>query len=580
MADFIPLFQETAATIRARIDADANAGLEADDPDRIDTREGTFYYDITQSVVLELARVWDALGTEVPSAALPTHSWGDYLDDHAETFGLTRKEATQATGRLRISAAAGVLVGQGSLFATDPATADADPIEFETTESLTVGAALDAPLAPSGSATSGGNFVDSGDYYYFVAAASEFGETDPSEASALVSVAAGQEVALTWTSVPGASSYVVYRGTTVDATEAIKVGTSLTTGFTDVGISVYTDAPKTQNESAGGNVPVRAVEPGVAGNVSANSIVNVVNADPNIYVVTNDEATSGGAEVESDEALRARILSEYTSQGAGTAADYQRWALAHPGIGKAAVEPVWDGGGTVLVVVNDSENNAVQDYGTVENGNLVLALQEELDPVRLDTGTGTVSSTTVTDATKSWTADQWVGKSIVVSSKYGIITTNDEETVTVDVWRLLTTGATTTAPSSGAYTIGVAATGGGLGLAPIGAAVTVKTATPVVVDVAASIVLKTGYSAVTEQAAIESAIRRYFAELAAGENAVFKRIQSAFFESPGVGDVSALYLNVPSQSITNSTEDVNIDIGFESSPEIAQFGTLTLSVSS
>ena len=81
MADFIPLFQETADSIRLRLDADANAGLEANDPTRIDTREGTFYYDITEAIVLELSRVWDALGTEIPSAAFPTHAWGEYLDD-------------------------------------------------------------------------------------------------------------------------------------------------------------------------------------------------------------------------------------------------------------------------------------------------------------------------------------------------------------------------------------------------------------------------------------------------------------------------------------------------------------------
>lgn len=579
MADFLSLFQETADTIRARLDADANAGLDANDPDRIDVREGTFYYDITQSIVLELARIWDALGTEVPSAAFPTHAWGEYLDDHAETFGLVRKEATSATGNIRISGAEGVLVGLGSVFATDPATADAAPIEFETTESLTLSAEIDAPaVAPGVSAASGGSFATAGTYYYFVAASSEFGETLPSDPSDDVAVTVGQQVNVTWAEVAGASSYSVYRGTTTDPNDAVLVGTSLTESFTDPGNTTFTTAPNTVNQSAGGNVPVRAVEPGITGNVSAGAVANSADSDPNIYAVTNDEPTSGGAEVESDEELRARILAEYTSQGAGTVADYKRWALAYPGIGKAHVEPTWNGGGTVLVVVNDSENNAVQDEGTVENGNLVLGLQTQLDPVRLDSGTGTVSSLTVTDATKSWTEDQWVGRSVSFGTKYGVVTSNTATVLTVAEWLLTTTGASTSAPSSGAYNIGVVGTSTGLGLAPIGAAVTVKTATAVTVNLSASVVLKSGFTVETEQAAIESALDRYFAALQAGDDVVYRRMQSAFFESPGIADVGSLYVNVPAKSITNGTTDVSIALG--SSPEIAKRGTVTLSVTS
>ena len=72
--DFTPVYQEDAASIRARLDADANAGFALDDPSWMDTREGTFYYDVTQVAVLEFARIWDALSVEVPAAAFVSWS--------------------------------------------------------------------------------------------------------------------------------------------------------------------------------------------------------------------------------------------------------------------------------------------------------------------------------------------------------------------------------------------------------------------------------------------------------------------------------------------------------------------------
>jgi len=578
MADFVPLFQETADSIRLRLDADANAGLEDNDPTRIDTREGTFYYDITEAIVLELTRVWDALSTEVPSAAFPTHAWGEYLDDHAETFSLTRKEAAHGLGAITISGAAGLLVGQGTTFATNPATADAEPIEFETTASLVLSAALATPAAPARSATSSGGFT-AGNYYYFIAARSAFGETLPSPASSVLSVTTNQKVNVSWASVAGASSYAIYRSVTNVAADASLVGTSVSENFVDQGTTSQDIQPNSVEGSAGGTVNVQAVDAGIAGNVSADSIVNATNASPEIYSATNENATNGGAEVESDEELRARILLEYTSQGAGAVADYKRWALAYSGVGKAYVEPVWGGGGTVLVVINDATGAAVQDYGTVADGNIVLGLQTKLDPTRLSYGTAVVSSLTVTDSTKAWVVNQWVGKAVVIGSKYASIVTNTTTALTVDAWYTVGTNAATSAPSSGSYSVGVAPnSGGGLGLAPIGAAVTVATATPVAVDISATVTLKSGYTVETEQAAIESALDRYFAALECGDSVLYKRIQGAFFESPGIANLGSLFLNVPAQSIVDAVTDIDIDAG--ASPELGKRGTVTLSIGS
>lgn len=578
MPDFTPLYQETIETVRARLDADVNAGLAADDPDRIDTREGTFYYDITQSFVLELARLWDALGTEVPSAAFPTHAWGEYLDDHAETFGIVRKPAVQATGTLTISGLAGATVSVGTILATDPATADADPIEFETTlAAVTLSAALATPTAPTGTASSSGSFT-AGTYYYFVSATSIFGETLPSVASSSIAVTSSQRVSLTWSAVGGATGYKVYRGTSATSSAAVYVGASTAASLVDLGNTTYTNVPVLVNSSAGGTATIRAVNAGIDGNTGVGSITNVVAGNADLYSVTNPLATSGGSEVESDEDLRTRILLEYSSQGAGTLTDYKRWALSYSGVGKAYVEPVWNGGGTVLVVVNDSNGSSVQQSGTVEAGNVVLGLQEMLDPVRLDTGTGTVSTLVVTDSTKSWTVNQWVARSVVIGSSYGVVVSNTATTLTLDAWKNVTSGASVSPPGNGTYLIGVTATGSGLGLAPIGAAVTVKTATPALINFSAGVVLKSGYTLATETAAVAEALDRYFATLAVGDDVSFRRVQSAFFEAAGVANVASLLLDAPSLSLSGVTTDIAIAAG--ASPIIASRGTVTLSASS
>lgn len=120
---------------------------------------------------------------------------------------------------------------------------------------------------------------------------------------------------------------------------------------------------------------VKAEEPGAAGNVAAGAASFLLSPVEGIESVENAEGITGGADVESDQSYRARLLLEYgAAQGAGNVADYKRWALSYPGIGFVTVQPLWAGAGTVLVVVTDEENNPV-------SGTVVSGLQAELDPV-------------------------------------------------------------------------------------------------------------------------------------------------------------------------------------------------------
>ena len=104
-------------------------------------------------------------------------------------------------------------------------------------------------------------------------------------------------------------------------------------------------------------IPVRAVNTGPDGNVKPDTIVIMASRTlTGIERITNEEATTGGAAVETDEELRARIAEVYASKGlsfVGNDADYVRWALEVETVGAAIVVPEWDGPGTVELILVD-----------------------------------------------------------------------------------------------------------------------------------------------------------------------------------------------------------------------------------
>lgn len=264
--DRIPLLSVTVEEVRARLDADANAGLDPDDERFIDTTEGGFYWDLTQPAVLEIARLWDFAASEVPAAIYVASSWGENLDDHGETINVPRTDESFATGEVTFSGENGTIIGIG----TEVGTAQADP------------------------------------------------EEDP-------------------------PSYVTTESGTIE-------GGSVT-------------------------LAVKAVEAGVASNVGAGAAAFLLSPLEGVESVENAEAITGGSDVETDESYRTRLLLELgAAQGAGNVADYKRWALAYEGVGFVKVVPLWEGPGTVLVVITDDENNPVSEA-------VVEGLQNELDPV-------------------------------------------------------------------------------------------------------------------------------------------------------------------------------------------------------
>lgn len=264
--DFVPLFREDVNSIRARIEADVNAGVDPSDDAYQDTTEGHWWSDIVACCVLEIDRLYDVAGTEVPAAALPAFAWGEYLDEHGVTVDLPRKDAVNATGTVTFTGTNGTAIPTGTQVSAPPTDPDADALVYEST-------------------------------------------------------------------TPGMIS-----GGSVD-------------------------------------VEVEALEPGFAGNSPGGSVTFLESGISGVASVTNALAMSGGADVETDDRYRERILLEYSAaRGGGTEDDYQAWALAFPPIGKVTVQTDWAGDGTVRLVVSDQSGNPV-------SGSVVTALHDLLDPV-------------------------------------------------------------------------------------------------------------------------------------------------------------------------------------------------------
>ena len=101
------------------------------------------------------------------------------------------------------------------------------------------------------------------------------------------------------------------------------------------------------------DVPVQALEPGTAGNVSAQTVVSMAVAPMGIASCTNPKAFAGGADGEGDEELRARILDTFRRLPNGAnAAFYEQGALSFDQVAAAAVIPKPRGLGSVDVIVS------------------------------------------------------------------------------------------------------------------------------------------------------------------------------------------------------------------------------------
>lgn len=101
---------------------------------------------------------------------------------------------------------------------------------------------------------------------------------------------------------------------------------------------------------------------GAAGNVDAGTINKIPYSIPSITGVINNSAAYDGYDQETDSSLLARYLLQVrTPSTSGNKYHYQEWALAVSGVGQAKVLPLWNGNGTVKVLILNSDNEVASD---------------------------------------------------------------------------------------------------------------------------------------------------------------------------------------------------------------------------
>lgn len=99
-------------------------------------------------------------------------------------------------------------------------------------------------------------------------------------------------------------------------------------------------------------VAARAAQPGAAYNVEAGRVNRLLTAMQGVAAVSNLDAATGGYDAETDAALYAR-LSAFRCEPAtsGNIHQYEQWALEVDGVGAARAIDLWNGPGTVKVVL-------------------------------------------------------------------------------------------------------------------------------------------------------------------------------------------------------------------------------------
>jgi uncharacterized phage protein gp47/JayE len=125
----------------------------------------------------------------------------------------------------------------------------------------------------------------------------------------------------------------------------------------------------------GGNAfQMRCETAGNIGNIESGALIPIDYIDGLTSAVLTDVLIPGEDE-EATEHLRMRYMSSLNAQAyGGNIQDYVEKTLSVAGVGGVKVYPVWDGGGTVKLVILDSQFNA-------PSPTLIDAVQATIDPV-------------------------------------------------------------------------------------------------------------------------------------------------------------------------------------------------------
>ena len=107
---------------------------------------------------------------------------------------------------------------------------------------------------------------------------------------------------------------------------------------------------------------VEANEAGYKYNLLANTEFELVEKNEKITKLANEVDFTNGVDIETDEDLRKRFVKIVNNPStSGNKNHYEEWALEVNGVGRAIVYPLWDGNGTVKVMIVGNDNKPVTE---------------------------------------------------------------------------------------------------------------------------------------------------------------------------------------------------------------------------
>jgi uncharacterized phage protein gp47/JayE len=145
---------------------------------------------------------------------------------------------------------------------------------------------------------------------------------------------------------------------------------------TDGGMEFVTTESATIPAEGSVLIKIQAKNPGVTGNVPAGNIKKAQAAIPGVISINNENPVTGGVDEETDESLLNRLLEKVRNPAtSGNASHYLQWAKEVVGVGDAKVFPLWNGNGTVKVVIVNSEKKSADQALVTDTANYIESVR-------------------------------------------------------------------------------------------------------------------------------------------------------------------------------------------------------------
>lgn len=137
---------------------------------------------------------------------------------------------------------------------------------------------------------------------------------------------------------------------------------------------------------ADGTCEMTCETPGVIGNAPSGDLLPIDNIPGLATAILSSAAITPGSETETDASLKQRTLVKLQNPAtSGSLNDYKIWASSIAGVGGVKVFPLWNGAGTVKVVLIDTDKKAA-------GGPVIAEVAEYIEQVRPIGATVTVEA--------------------------------------------------------------------------------------------------------------------------------------------------------------------------------------------